>query len=161
MESFVKLVSKVKAKTHCTPATLLRLSNLMIECYSHTIFPKYSLTGIFDLSKLIKYNVVLGMSWNWRGWLQVLALLLTSFMIWAELPRFALCKDNLHKHAWSRHCWWVYYLQDLVSGTELNSLGYWRMSWKNNKVFYATVDLLSLWSRKLDKGLLIFITNSS
>lgn len=40
------------------------------------------------------------MSWNQRGWLQVLALLLTSFMIWAELPRFALCKDNLHKHAW-------------------------------------------------------------
>lgn len=60
--------------------------------------------GIFDLSKLIKYNVVLGMSWNMRGWLEVVALLLTSFMIWAELPHFFLYKDNLHKDSWSRHC---------------------------------------------------------
>lgn len=49
------------------------------------------MTGMFDFIRLIKYNVVLGLSWNRRGWLGVLALLLTSRVIWAELPRFALC----------------------------------------------------------------------
>lgn len=49
------------------------------------------MTGMSDFIRLIKYNVVLTMSWNQRGWFGVLASSLTSCVIWGELPPFALC----------------------------------------------------------------------